>query len=109
MPESSRIPCSAKSGQHWQWSSTVAVTTRIVLTEGLLFSVIKAITSEGLGLNCHTHISIQLKILLMTRGESLVGRNEFITEMFYGCGQARRIIGSKHFVLKHGTTDKLPF
>lgn len=46
----------------------------------------------------------------MTRDESLVGRNEFITEMFYGCGQARRmIIGSKHFVLKHGTTDKLPF
>jgi len=88
----------------------VAVTTRIVLTEGLLFSVIKAITSEGLRLNCHTYISIQLKILLMTRGESLVGSNEFITEMFYGCGQARRIIiGSKHFILKHGTTDKLPF
>lgn len=87
-----------------------AVTTRFVLTEGLLFSVIKAITSEGLRFNCHTHISIQLKTLLMTRDESLVGRSEFITEMLYGWGQARRIIiGSKHFVLQHGTTDRPPF
>ena len=99
-----KIPCSVNAVQHWQKSHTAVVTTKLVLTEELLFSVGKTVKAEGLRLNNQRLIVIQLKILLMTRDESLVCRNEFITGMLDGWGQARRIlIESKHFILQHGT------
>lgn len=39
----------------------------------------------------------------MTRDESLVCRNEFITGMLDGWGQARKMTESKHFMLINGT------
>lgn len=57
------------------------VTADLVLPEELLFSVGKMIKAEGLRFNRHNRVSIQLEILLMTRGAFQVCRNDFITGM----------------------------